>query len=77
MTIGTIVAGIASIVLFRKYSFLFLRWAHLILLMGYVGALGTRPSRVAFTSFGLGIGVGDAYRVSHIAFEREKSKKTA
>jgi hypothetical protein len=36
---------------------------------------GTRPSRMAFTAFGLGVGVGDAYRVSAAAFDSEKSSK--
>ena len=36
---------------------------------------GTRPSRMAFTAFGLGVGVGDAYRVSAAAFDSEKFSK--
>jgi hypothetical protein len=34
---------------------------------------GNRGPRIAFSTFGMGIGVGDAYRVSTYEFEREKS----
>eukprot|EP01038_Epipyxis_sp_PR26KG_P014639 gene14639-19663_t len=35
----------------------------------------TRSSRVAFSTFGMGIGFGDAYRLSSIEFEKEKTNR--
>mmetsp|Transcript_28365 Transcript_28365/g.62837 ORF Transcript_28365/g.62837 Transcript_28365/m.62837 type:complete len:84 (+) Transcript_28365:50-301(+) len=34
-----------------------------------------RTSRMAFATFGMGIGVGDAYRLSAFEFEKEKADK--
>jgi len=34
-----------------------------------------RCARLSFSTFGLGVGVGDAFRVANTAFEKEKEKK--
>lgn len=36
---------------------------------------GSRNPRIAFATFGMGIGVGDAFRVSSIEFEKEKASR--
>lgn len=41
--------------------------------MFYIYYTGGRNARVAFSTFGMGIGAGDAFRLSSIAFEQEKA----
>jgi hypothetical protein len=66
VSIGVITTGLASIVLFRKL---------IICSKNHVvnSLISGKPSaRFAFTAFGAGFGMGDAYRIASISFEKEK-----
>ncbi len=72
---GAGIAGLASIVLFRKLKYfpIFLVWnSNLAIFFGI--SIGGRSSRLAFTAFGVGFGSGFSYKTAALNFEKEKSQ---
>lgn len=70
--VGTLVGGMAAIVLFRKIKFMLevlVPHAHCIV---FFFVVGTPSRRLAFTTLGAGFGAGSAWSLSAIDFENEK-----